>query len=282
MAAASPNPTANPSSLASDAPGATSSTPQLAAPPASPSAPLNPNSFSLLENDDISDEDAGDGGGENVAGGGKKKKKKKKGKKATAAGEGPGEMEAPEVPSSNGNHVAAGASSGDEIEVASHAAGGEGATGLKKKKKKKKKGAAASTAEGGVDAGGTEQEADVQLNARIKVSGVEVPLPGRSSIPPTPPPTPLEPVVSLPSAPDFANASSTASGPTSKTASRAMTVDMVADFGSEKSGSFEVGAVVAQDPLLGPAVHSSLGKVVVKAEDTWLEVRSSVMPVHCM
>ncbi|GLC58862.1 hypothetical protein PLESTB_001409100 [Pleodorina starrii] len=243
-----------------------------AAAPTSPPPALTGNIFDLLDNDDVSDDD-GDGDREAAASVGKKKKKKKKGKKANAVGEGQGETKVLEVPIANGNHTGGG-SSGDEDEAVA-AAGGEGASGAaKKKKKKKKKGAASSTAAAGVGTavGGAEAE--------VEAAEAALPEEGRSSPPPL---TPPEPTASLPSRPVPASApappSAPAAAPLAKSVSRALSVDMVEDFGEKQLGVFEVGAAVPHDPLLGPAVFNALGKVQVKGEDKWLEAPTNAWSV---
>ncbi|GIL48008.1 hypothetical protein Vafri_4730, partial [Volvox africanus] len=248
---------------------APSSSPASAAVPSSLPPAGTGNSFGLLDNDNIDDDDV-DANGEATVGAGKKKKKKKKGKKAGESGEGQGEADAAGAPAANGNRTegetstlaAGGGSSGDDAE-SKPAAAEEGSTGAaKKKKKKKKKAGAASNAaveEKGAMAGGAKAEAD----------GDGGPLPHRSS--PPPPPAAPEPSSASNSVPASGAPSALASAPISKHASGAMFVDMVADFGDDKLGTFALGAALEHDPLLGPAVHSGLGKVQFKGEDKWLE-----------
>ncbi|KXZ45179.1 hypothetical protein GPECTOR_57g469 [Gonium pectorale] len=268
--------------------------PAAAASGGSPSASTN-NIFGILDNDDVSDDEGGAGEEGATGGAKKKKKKKKKGKKggATAAGEGEagadGEEEgegeaatvgAPEAPAANGNGNKAtaegGGSSGDEGEPAA-AGGGEGATGgAKKKKKKKKKGGAGA---GAGLAAAAEEGAIGEANKtaggdRAEVEAAEAALPERtSSIPPTPPPEAAPaPASSSASAPVSAPSSFPASAAMSKSGSRAVVVDVEADFGDEPLGKFELGRSVEHDPLLGPALHHALGKASMKGEDKWLEV----------
>ncbi|GIL74972.1 hypothetical protein Vretifemale_4816 [Volvox reticuliferus] len=264
---ASPGRPSIPAASHVDHSSASSGSPASAAAPSSLRPAGTCNSFGLLDKDDISD-----GEGEGNAGVGKKKKKKKKGKKAGASGEGQGEADTAGAPAANGNHAegepasraAGGGSSGDDAE-SKPTAGEEGAAGAaKKKKKKRKKAAAAATAAGA--------EGDVVVgDAKAEVDGNEGALPNHSSPPQPQPPT----LADLPSVPNSVPASGApsapASAPISKHASRAMFVDLVEDFGDEKLGTFELGAALHHDPLVGPAVHSGLGKVQVKGEDKWLE-----------
>ncbi|EFJ42787.1 hypothetical protein VOLCADRAFT_121483 [Volvox carteri f. nagariensis] len=252
--------------LSTNSPVKPSSSTSLTASPVAPwsSPPAGTgNSFGLLDNDDVSDDEGAEA--EETE---KKKKKKKKKKKGKKAGSGGGEQGEPDASTANGNHAdgsadaaAGGDSSGDEAEAAP-AAGGEGATAAAKKKKKKKKKGTATVA---AVAAPAEEMAEVSKEA--PPAHTSPPPPTSRALPS--PPEPLPPAPNA--APTSASASAPASAPIHKHASRAMSVDMVEDFGEEKVGSFEVGASLEHDPLLGPAVHHSLGKAHVKGEDKSLE-----------
>lgn len=235
-----------------------------------PSAPgSNNNIFGLLVNDDVSDDEvAGAQGGEAKKKKKKKNKKKKGGAGGVAAGgegegEGEGEAEGEEAgeaasaPTANGGHAQqqpGQQEEGSDNEPDEGGAGGaEGGGAKKKNKKKKKKGKGAGAAAVSDGPSGEAQGGDA-----AEVEREEAQLPQRSPSPP---------------APDTA-ASTSPSGPLSKAASRAISVNVAVDFAAEPTGGYnlQVGRGVDHDPLLGPAVHHALGKVSVKGEDRWLEV----------